>query len=114
MGEPSSARSPPEVERMRNSLLPSCAGSHPMPASWESPKRSPLAQLRSMSSVRGSEPAGPGDLVWRSKTAGSEARMSAGETAGIHPVEQKRVGRKERSGGGESVKKIVFLANDEF
>ena len=58
-GVPSSARRPPCVLRMVNSLPPSSAGLHPMPTFCVQPKRSPLGAWRRRSSVSGSAPFGP-------------------------------------------------------
>src|SRR4030095_11946781 len=47
-----------------------------MPAFWLYAKRLPLGALRSISSVTGTRPCGPGGFVWRSKIAGfPESRM---------------------------------------
>src|SRR6185437_5421988 len=59
MGEPSSARRPPCVLRMRNSGSSTRAGSQPMPAFCVSPNRLPEGALRSISAVMGSAPCGP-------------------------------------------------------
>ncbi len=51
-------------------MRPSSPGSQPMPASCDQPKRSPLGRSRSISSVKGSRPAGPAALVFtRSKSS---------------------------------------------
>src|SRR5581483_1935661 len=59
MGVPSAARTPPCVLRMRNSGSRSRAGSQPMPASCEKPKRLPEGCVSSISGVMGSMPSGP-------------------------------------------------------
>src|SRR5262249_1102997 len=87
MGDPSSARRPPEVLRMRNSLRPSSAGRQPMPTSWLQPNRSPLGALRSRSSVSGRLPAGPATVEWMSHRAGSvSTREASVEVASVMRV----------------------------
>ena len=63
IGVPSSARRPPCVLRIVNSLPPRLAGFQPMPTFCVQPNRSPLGAWRSSSSVSGSFPAGPGVVV---------------------------------------------------
>src|SRR5690349_21024814 len=69
---------PPWVLRMRTSLAPRAAGSHPMPAFCVQPKRSPDGRASNISGVSGSDPWGPGAVDCTSNNDGSpESRMSS-------------------------------------
>ena len=61
---------PPCVDSIRNSLPPSAAGSHPMPAFCVQPNRSPDGRSRSISAVSGSAPAGPARACGAHRTIG--------------------------------------------
>src|SRR5262249_3750643 len=65
---------------------PSSAGFQPMPASWVSPKMSPLGAWRSRSSVSGRLPAGPAALVCPSCRGGSGSTREAKVAGGIGSI----------------------------
>ena len=62
-GVPSSARTPPSVERIRNSSRPTLDASQPMPAFCDRPNTSPEGRSWRNASVSGRAPSGPAAVV---------------------------------------------------